>query len=703
MIKRIINLLCLVLTFLIVFSITVSADVYSNDDTMPYNSYTYWENYSGSGKTAVYNKPIYKIAVNLSYSDMGISSQFKKLTDVCTDSNGRVFLLDGGASSVAVLDQEYQLIASFDSINKSGEKIEFAGASGIFVDNDIIYIADTENARVITADINGTYKGEYLLPKSRLIPSNFKYRPIKIVRDSRGYMYVLSDGSYYGAILYSPDNEFLGFYGADNVKNTVTQVISNLINRLVMNNDKRAASESVLPYQFTDLCVDKKDFIFTVTGYTTNLQKGQIRKLSPGGKNVLNSDSINFADNYTTQYKQDLHSIAVDDSGYVYALDSAYGHIFVYDQNSNLLGVFGSGTRSGVQDGTFTFPAAIALKNDDVIVIDSSLNTVTVFTITEYGTLFKEAQTLTNDGKYIQAKKLWEEINLQDKHNQLAYIGIAKACYDEGDYKNALKYSKIGCDRATYALAFKEIRNSFLINNFTLLIVLAVVFIIFIIFLLKLKKKKGIVVFSSNVRLMFSVLKSPSASFDEIKQKNKGSVLAAIVVLLLFYVTTVMKTIYGGFCFTEFSKESFNSLFVFVQTAGCAALFTVCFWGVSTLMSGQGKIKEIFLAVCYSLQPMIIANIFYIVMTNFMLPSELGFLNLFMTIMTGYTAFILFLSLMRICDYEFLKLIGVLIVTVAGMVIVIFVGLVIILLLQLLFGFVRTILNEIVKMITVGG
>jgi len=703
MIKRIINLSCLMLSFLIIFSISVNADVYSTDDSMPYNSYTYWENYSGGGKTAVYSKPIYKTAYNLSYADMGITTQFKKLTDVCTDSNGNVFLLDGGASSVAVLNQEYRLIASFDYIDKFGEQIKFEGASGIFVDDSIIYIADTENARIITADISGIYKGEYFLPESRLIPSNFKYRPIKVVRDSRGYMYVLSDGSYYGAILYSPDNEFLGFYGADNVKNTVTQVISNLVNRLVMNNDKRAASESVLPYQFTDLCVDNKDFIFTVTGYTTNSQKGQVRKLSPGGKNVLNSDNINFADNYTTQYKQDLHSIAVDDKGYVYALDSAYGHIFVYDQNSNLLGAFGAGTRFGVQEGTFTFPAAITVKKDDIIVVDSSLNTVTVFKITEYGSLFKEAQSLTNDGKYIKAKELWKEINLQDKHNQLAYIGIAKAYYDEGDYKSALEYSKIGCDRDTYALAFKEIRNSFLINNFTLIIILITVFVLIIILLLKAIKKKGIVLFSPKVRLMISVLKSPAASFDEIKQKDQGSIFAAVSVLLIFYITTVMKTIYGGFCFTEFSKDSFNSLLVFVQTAGCVVLFTVCFWGVSTLMSGQGKMKEIFLAVCYSLQPMIIANIFYIAMTNFMLPSELGFLNLFMTAMTAYTAFILFLSLMRICDYEFTKLIGVLIITAAGMVVVIFVGLVIVLLLQLLFGFVRTIFNEIIKMITVGG
>ena len=702
--RKIIGLVAAVMSLISLVSLNVSAKVYDTNEAVPYDSYTYWNNYSGNGKTAVYSKPIYNLAFSIRYSDIGLENNFKKITDVCTDSSGRIYILDSVLSSVTVLNSEYKFIGSFTGVDKSGEELNFSGASGIFADNSgSVYIADTENTRVIETDINGKYLSEYLLPDSKLIPSDFNYKPIKIVKDSRGYMYVLSDGSYYGAILYSPEREFLGFYGADTVKNTASQVIKNLLNRLLMNNTKRAASASTLPYQFTDLYADKNDFIFTVTGSTGASQKGQIRKLSPGGKNVLNSDGVNFADNYTQKYKQDLLGIAVDENGYIYALDSAYGHIFVYDQNKNLLGAFGCGTREGTQKGSFSMPSAIALNGDDIIVSDSVQNVITVFRATDYGKELKNAQSLTNDGRYLDAKPLWEDLIKQDKQNQLTYIGLAKANYDSENYKAALSYAKTGCDKETYALAFAELRNTFLINNFAVIIICLIAVVAALIVLIRLKKKNGIKLLNDKMRTALSIMKSPGLVTDDIRLKNKGSFVLALIILLLFYISTVMKVTDAGFCFTSFSRDSFNSLLVLLQTVGGVGLFTVCFWGVSTIMAGQGKLKDIFLVLAYSLQPMIIANVLYIVLSNIMLPSEVAFLDLFMTVMTGYTAFILIIALMRLCDYGFGKFVGVSVITVGGMVVVIFVGLVVLLLLQLLFGFGRTIFNEIYKMITIGG
>ena len=685
-------------------SLSVSAKVYETNEAVPYDSYTYWNDFSGNGKTAVYSKSIYKVGFSLRYTDIGLDSNFKKITDVCTDSSGKIYILDSVLSSVTVLDSDYKFFKTFTGVNKSGEMLNFGGASGIFADNSgSIYIADTENARVIETDINGNFLSDYLLPNSKLIPDDFKFKPIKVTKDSRGYMYVLSDGSYYGAILYSPEKEFLGFYGADTVKNTASQVLKNLFDRLFMNNTKRAASISTLPYQFTDLYTDKNDFIFTVTGLTGSSQKGQIRKLSPGGKNVLNSDNLNFADNYTKKYKQDLLGIAVDNNGYIYALDSAYGHIFVYDQNKNLLGVFGCGTREGTQSGSFSLPSAIAINGEDIIVSDSVQNVITVFKVTEYGKKLKDAQLLTNEGRYLDAKPLWEELIKQDKQNQLIYIGLAKANYDSENYKTALKYAEIGYDKETYALAFAELRNTFLINNFAAIIIGFITIAAIVIILIRIKNKKGIKFLNDKVRTSISFMKSPGLVADDIRIKNKGSLLLAFIILLLFYISSVIKVTEAGFCFTSFSRDSFNSLLVLVRTVGGAILFAVCFWGVSTIMSGQGKLKDIFLILGYSLQPMIIANILYIILSNIMLPSEVAFLDLFMTVMTGFAAFILIIALMRLCDYGFGKFVGVSVITAGGMVVVIFVGLVVLLLLQLLFGFGQTIFNEIYKMITIGG
>ncbi len=697
---------------------------------LPYESYTYWENFAGtSSKKAINNRPIYTVDTALDFTAMGVGEQLKQITDVFCDSKGYTYILDGGKSQIIILDNNYLPVNVITGIKKpteasaeeqtaeiteetteitNEELISFTDSKGLFVDeNGIIYIADTLNARILTADSEGNYVGEYFLPESKLIPSNFEYKPIKVAKDSRDYLYVLSDGSYYGAILYSPDGEFLGFYGANTVKNSVSEAISGFIGGLFLNNEKRAQLESSLPFQFTDLCVDKTDFIYTATGNTAKKQRetqtGQIRKLSPGGSDVFNSDGINFGDSPASLKNQDILGVDVDDGGYVYALDSTYGHIFVYDQFNNTIGVFGCGTREGIQDGSFTNAVAIAVNGEDVLVADGTLNTVSIFKITEYGRKLKIAQELVNEGDYISAKPLWEELFKTDKQNQLIYVGLAKSYYDEGDYDKALEYSKLGYDRDTYALAFGLVRNEFLSKYFTILVLGAVAIIVLIVLLFKWLKKKNIKLLPENVKTAISVLRHPGDTFADIKLKQKGSYLVAVGILFLYYVTSILSVMYGGFCYEGYDPSTFNALLTLLRSVGIVVLFTVCFWAVSTLMHGQGKMGEIFITVCYSFQPMIIANAVYLVLTNVMLPNEIAFLNLFMTVMTIYTGLLLFIGLMRISDYEFGKLIGVGLLSIVGIVIVLFIGIVVVLLLQLLWGFLLTVFQETYKIMTFGG
>ena len=702
--KRLCALTALVMAISIVFGMNVNAVTIDDSTQIPYNSYTYWYEYSAYDKVAVYNKPMYEVSETLNYIDIGMSEQFSKLTDVFSAQNGKTYILDGGASSIVVLDKNYNLFTHIKEITDGSTVYTFKDAQGIFVDsNSNIYIADTQNAQVLVCDEKGLLLKKYTLPESRLIPSDFKFKPIKVSKDSRGYLYVLCDGSYYGAILYSPEDDFLGFYGANAVKKTITQALSTLWKKITMTDEKRSVTATTLPFQFTDLFIDESDFVYTATGTTSGNQTGQLKKLSPGGKDVLGSEDFNFADAGSKTLKQDLLSLSVDDGGYIYALDSAYGHIFIYDKNKNLLGVFGCGSRSGAQDGSFTSPVAITLNGNDVLVADSVFNTVTIFNITDYGLLLKEAQRLTNKGDYIGAKDLWINIMSQDKNNQLAYIGLAKSYYDEGEYQKAMEFAKLGCDRDTYALAFELVRNNWITDNFTYIVLIAVVIIVLSIIGLYYKRKNNIVLLNEKLSLMFSVMRHPGDAFYKMRTQKKSSALISILLLILFYASTVMKTTNGGFCFVYFDSSSYNALFVLLQTAGLILLFGVCFWGVATLTQGQGKMGEIITVLCYSLQPMIISNIMYVILTNILLPSEIGFLNLFMTIMIGYSVFLMIRGLMYINDYGFGKLLGVTTLSVAGMVIVLFVAIAILLLLQLLWGFIETVYAECYKIIVFGG
>ena len=698
--KLILHKIAFVLIFIILLS---SLPVFaSSPNEVPYESYTYWENYSGTTKKAVYSKPMYQpdFAINADYLKL---EPFTKLNDICTDENGYVYILDGGASKIFILDNDYKYLKTISGVDKNGEALTFTGAMGIFVANGYIYISDTENARVLKADLSGKYIDQFLVPKSNLIPEGFQYRPIKTAIDSRGYLYILCDGSYYGAILYSPKNEFLGFYGANSTSGGILQAIEIIFDKIFMTNAKLAQSESKLPFQITDLYMDSQNFVYTTTGRTESqqTQSGQIRRFSPGGIMTTDTSSINFADVSIgtimgkTQ-SQDLLGIALDDENYIFALDSAYGRIFLYDKDYNLLSAFGAGLGRGEQLGTFALPCAIETNGQDVLVCDSTNNNVTVFKITDYGKLVKTARKMTMNGDYEESKALWQEVLALDKNSQLAYNGLAKALYVEGDYKQAMEYAKLGIDKETYGQAFKWVRRDYIKDNFVWLFLIAVAVLGSLCgVLIYLTKRKVTILSNPKLNVMFSSVAHPFDSFTKVKYSNLGSIPLSLILLTVFYITTVLKTTSSGYLYSNYNAAEFNSLYMVIRTFGLVILWTVCNWGVCALRGGIGKLKEIFIVTCYSLIPIIFGNIVYIILTNVMLPTEAGFLSVLMNALTIYAAFMLIIGIMKVHDYEFGKFIGTTIMSIVGMAIVLCLIILIIILVQQLGAFVLTIIMEV--------
>ena len=681
-------------------SLSVSA---IGTDEIPYESYTYWEQSSGTDKKAVYSKPMYEAGFVIDANYVG-EKEFTNLSDVCVDDKGNVYILDGGASVIYIFDSNYNFLRTIKGVVYGGETLDFKGAKSIFVSHDnTLYISDTENNRVLKSDLNGNVLYKYLMPKSDLIPDNFQFNPIKTAVDNKGYFYILCDGSYYGAILYSPNDEFLGFFGSNDTKVGVVQAIANFINNLFTTNEKLSKSESKLPFTITDLDIDNKNFVYTCTGKTGDTNAtGQIRKFSPGGIVTNDTSDYNFADITSTdvagvQKNQDLAGIALDEDGYLYTVDSTYGRIFLYDREYRLLSVFGSGLGKGKQKGTFVLPGAIDVKGDDVLVCDISANCVTVFKITEYGKLVKNTRLLTLNGQYKESKEGWEKILTLDRNNQLAYNGLAKAYYADGNYKKALDYAEKGLDKDTYALAFKWVRRDYISDNFWWIFTAAIAVIgALCAFLVFITKKKVRIIKNEKVSVMLSCLTHPFDSFSKVKYDKKGSVTLSVFLLFLFYVTTVMQSTLGGYLFVNYDASNFNSLYVLLRTIGLVALWSITNWAVCVLMGGIGKLKEIFIVTCYCVMPLIIKNVLYLVFTNVLLPSEASALGVISYIAIIYTGFLLIVGSLKIHDYDFGRFAGTGILSVAGMAIVLCVCFIIIILIQQFGAFLITLSHEII-------
>ena len=712
-------LVCLLAVMMIVPAISVSA-VAEKTDEIGYDTYTYWYNYTGKVRKAVYSKPMYEVSKVFTKADLGCTEK-STIDDVHTAQNGLTYVLDGGASTVIILDENYEIRNRFSFvIDEEDNYYYFEKAKGIFADKDgNIYIADTVSKRVIKCDDQGNLIRFYTLPNSHLIPTGFNYKPIKVTVDHNGYVYILSDGSYYGAILYSPEDEFLGFYGANDVPATIGQALKTLWNKLFTNNAKREGMVSSLPYTFTDLWVDDLGFVYTATGTTSQInQKAQIKRLNPGGSNILASEAVNFADEGYSQTKlsgsryQDLKGVAVDKLGFIHTIDATYGRVFIYDDNCTMVSAFGGGLKSGDQDGTFYIPSAIGynVNTDDVLISDSFVNTLTIFKITDYGKLVKTAQAKTIVGDYEEAFNEWTDALELDRNCQLAYTGLARAYYVMGrgaedkatahDYfKKSMDLAKQGYDRETYSLAYSSVRSELISKYFTLIMIGIVLLVGVAIFALVYSTKHKVrLIKNDKVHNAVSVLLHPFDCFTDLKEKNLTSIPLCLAIIVLYYVFTVLQDTAGGFAFVYFDPSSYNALLILGKTAGIVILWTVANWGVCTLLGGKGKIKEIFSVISYSLIPLLFGSVIFVVASNLLVPDEAAFLTVLTTICTIYSYLIIMIGSITVHDFSFGRFLWTTILTLFGCAIVIFLLIMVIVLMQQTWGFFVTLYSEILKL-----
>lgn len=703
--KRIISfLLLLTLSFSV---LTASAATALDSPELSFESYTYWQDYAGQDKKPVYCKPMYEPSFAIDYKYLG-ATELIQINDVCTDKDGNVYILDGGAGIIYILDKNYTLASKIEVVkSEQNEEYYFDNASGLFIKDDgTILIANTDYESVLACDKNGKYLYELILPDSNIIPEDFTYAPIKVAVDNRDYVYVLSQGSFYGALLYSPQNDFLGFFGANTVVSTVGESIKALFTELFMTNEKKALSDSKLPYQFVDLCIDKENFVYTVTGVTDSssieVQKGQVKRFNPGGVSVLGKDDFNYADATVSKVlnvtkAQDLMGVAVDDKNFIYVVDSTYGRIFMYDRENQLLCVFGGGIGRGNSLGTFSLPSAIALNGDDVLVSDRELNRVTVFKITEYGKLVKKADDTVISGYYDKCKEDWLNIMSLDKNNQVAYKSLAKIYLSEENYDLALEYAKTGYDKQTYSLAFKSVRREFLVKYFPVIFVALIALVIFLIVLAhKASKKEKSVIKNQKISTMLNCLPHPFESFDRVKYKGEGSVLGAFVLIAIFYCTTILKTTAGGFLFTDYDPAEYNAFLSLIQTFGFVFLWTVSNWAVCTLFGGIGKLKEIFVVISYALMPLIIYNVLFLGLSHFFVANEVGFLTVFNVVSLLYSGILITVGSLKIHDFSFGRFVGTAVLSLFGMVVVVFLIFISATLVQQLGGFIVTVASELI-------
>ncbi len=691
------KILTVLTVFLLMLTLTLSVSAAG------YVSY----NYNSKGDSVKTPMPYTAVKI-ISGLDLGIG-ELSKPGDIYRDYKGNIYICDSGNNRIIILNSDLTLKKVLDTFQDGFFPGEFANPNGVYVDpnTDILYIADTDNSRILGLDQDMKMIIRVDTPyQEGLLEEDFIFAPTKVVVDNGGRIFAVSKNTYEGLMQFNKEGAFLGFVGANKVQ---ISPIDYFWKQLA---SKAQASKLALtlPTEFSNLEIDDEGFIYTTTSIIAeDSAEILIRRQNPSGDDVLKkSEYLRIAGDidYANIYGGDNNGpssfvdVVVGDDGVYSALDAKRGRIFTYDSDGNLLYIFGGNGNNGNDLGTLYTPSSMIKNGDDFVVLDMAKGTLTVFEPTKYGQLINKAAACNYKGSYEEAAEIWSEVIDLNCNYEQAYVGIGISQLRSGEYEEAMKNFKLGSNRYYYSKAFKEYRQDWLEANFVWIVLLLVVVLVLVCVGITRNEKNREAnkrkVINNKVKFAFHCVIHPFDGFYEMKYRKMGHLgISSVILVATIFGFVIMKQL-TGFILNFNDPNEFNIINEVVTVLGPFLLFCVINWCVTTLMDGEGKFLEIVNVTATSLIPLAISFVPLTLLSNALTQDDAAFYHVFLGIVIAYTAFLLLVAVMEVHQYSFGKTIGSLIITALGMVICIFILLLFVNLINTMFDFLVKVYNEVV-------
>ena len=476
---------CLVCLMLLIIALGPAS--YVSADTL--NFYTYSFDFFGN---ELESPDAYTAEDLLLGSHLGIGD-FMNPSSLYVRDN-LIYIVDSGNNRIVVVDKNFKLERIIDKVVIDGAESTLLNPMDIFVsENGDMYICDTDNNRILHTDKDLNLIKIYTKPEDRTILSDANFLPEKCVVDSAGRLYLLAGNVNKGFMEFDINGVFTNYIGANAVKATFFQVIQ----KRLMTREQRSRMVSFVPTEYSNLAIDQENFLFATTttftdGDLENHTAHPIRKLNSLGQDILVKNG--YADPIGDLYwgnagdvsgPSRFEDITAMENDTYFAIDRNRGRVFGYDFQGNMLYAFGG---LGNKMGYFLYPTSIEHMGSDILVLDNRASSVTRFTLTEYGSMINDGLSLYKDGRYAESAEYWKQAMHLNGNYDLAYIGIGRALLRQNEYKEAMRYFEVKRDTNNYSKAFAEYRKEWVEANITKLII-GVVILILLPSLIKVTKK----------------------------------------------------------------------------------------------------------------------------------------------------------------------------------------------------------------------
>ena len=614
-------------------------------------------------------------------------------SDMQVTKDGTIYIADSGNARVVIGNLQGELIGTV------GEGT-LVNPQGLYVTEEKhIYVADRDAESVFVFDEKGELIQTYGKPDSPLYGDKLSFLPIKITVNDAGIMFVICESNTNGIVEISPteNGTFLGYFGT----NYASQSLTTIIYRAILTDAQRAKMVGNIPSTPTNLGIDQKGLIYTVT---RGDQNKTLKLLNIAGTNLIDINEDTYADTPVDVVAGNHDNVFVADQ---------QGYIYEYNSEGEMLFVFGGPDDGTQRVGLSSMASGIAIDaNDRVYVLDSDKCQIQVYEPTEFTKLLHQALYLYSKGRYTESKEPLAKILEMNSMFDYANKAMGRAYFQEENYEMALKYARLAKDYSGYSDAYWEIRNVWLKQY-----IMPAIMLLVALWLIKkvidiLDKKKNILDKPRNWWYTFKqkpvitdlcyagyYIKNPVDGAYGISKEGRANWLTSTLILVIFIIEFVVSKYTSGFLVKMMNNvmEGRYEIFGDIGTVLVVMVaLTACTYLVCTINDGEGTVKKIYTFFCYSLVPYIILTPIAYLLSHVLTENEVFLINMVNIVTYGWIVVLAVMGLKEVNNFTMSETVKVLFLTAFTALILALLIFIVYVLWAQVFEFVTSIVGEVV-------
>lgn len=197
-------------------------------------------------------------------------------------------------------------------------------------------------------------------------------------------------------------------------------------------------------------------------------------------------------------------------------------------------------------------------------------------------------------------------------------------------------------------------------------------------------------------RYLLYTMNHPMDGFYWIRHRDYGSVPIAILLVICFSLCFSLNRISANFIVNDIEPTTVDSLEELSGILLLYALLCVANWSITCLMNGEGRMKDIAIAIGYGCTPLIPAFLLATAMSHFITEEEAAFYSMVIGLGIAYGAILVLIGIMQVHNYTLSKTLQTLLLTFVAVLIIIFVALLLADLIGQVINFIRSLYIEII-------